>query len=252
MLGDGGQIGWHGRKESKPLPAEWTLRTLLVADLDDDNALGLLLEDYGTIAWPFFDRTCIPRDRWELLAPLPEGDDYHHFNWWEGRHDATLEDARWWLKTARALTRVWTETSAGRDPTSAWTAEGFASPLADERTCWTQFAIALNIGLRPFYPHVERRVVGREGFEFTYGAQIVGLFSAACCQIYNFIVEEVPARRCENETCGRDFARQLGGTVYDQHRTKGPLRFCTPKCAHAEHQRQYRRRKAAQKKEQTP
>jgi|HubBroStandDraft_6_1064221.scaffolds.fasta_scaffold75411_4 hypothetical protein len=248
-VGDDGRIVWRGKKKPKELPDEWVLRQLADADLDNDNDLGLLLEDYGVITWPYFDRASIPPDRREFLAPYPEGDDSSAFDWWEGRDDATLEDARWWLKTARALTRVWAEASAGRDPTSAWTAEGF--PPVDEQACWAQFTLALDTGLKPFRARVEYHV-SPHGFEFTYGRLMIGLYSAACCQVFNFIAGKETARRCENETCGRTFVHQLGGAKYGQHRSKGLLRFCTPACAQAQTQRQYRRRKAAQKKEKKP
>jgi hypothetical protein len=79
----------------------------------------------------------------------------------------------------------------------------------------------------------------------------VDLYSAACQQVFNLIVKNCDAQRCENETCGRTFVHQLGGAQHGQHRSKG-LRFCTPACARTQTQRQYRRRrKAAKTKEDT-
>src|SRR5439155_25065039 len=71
---------------------------------------------------------------------------------WRTRSDGTLEDARWWLKTARALAGVWREASLGGDPPSAWSAEQIWLP---PRSRWPHFALALGAGLEPFRAHVE-------------------------------------------------------------------------------------------------
>jgi hypothetical protein len=243
-----GGIDWRTRLKPSELPEEWVLRQLADADLEDDHALVALLEGYGAITWPYFDPAYVPRDRHALLARLPSADEQRG-KWWEHRQDGTLEDARWWLKTARALAGVWTEASAGRDPGPAWATEGFVA-LEDEKSCWAQFTVALNVGLQPFRAHVEHRVELPRGEQFTWGLPQVGLYSATCRQVFNFIVRGETARRCENETCGHTFVHQLGGAQHGQYRSRGLLRFCSPECARAETQRQYRRRKAAQKKEQ--
>jgi hypothetical protein len=206
-----------------------------------------LLEDYGVISWPYFDPTGVPLDRLPFLAPLSSDEEAVDY-WWERRNNGTIEDARWWLKTARALAGVWRETSNSRDPGTAWSAEGF--PTFDEHhaqapawAIWAQFALALDAGLRPFRARVEYRVDVPD-VEVTFGLPQVGLYSAACRQIFNLVVEGHTARCCENATCGRVFVHQLGGAEYGQYRTVG-VRFCTPECALAETQRQYRRRKAA-------
>lgn len=66
------------------------------------------------------------------------------------------------------------------------------------------------------------------------------VFTAGCQQLFNWMVEDATPRRCENATCGRIFVNQLGGSTR-WHRTKG-VRYCSPQCARAEAQRQYRRR----------
>jgi hypothetical protein len=238
VINQDGNLQWAGPMEPKELPPEWVLRQLADADLEDNDAVLALLEEYGTISLPYFDPTSIPPARHPLLAHLPTTEE-RPGDWWEGRTDGTIEDVRWWLKTARALAGIWRETSLGGDPSDAWLAEGFHPGLSQKSACWAQFTLALNIGLKPFRAHAELPTdVG-----FTYGQPKAGLFSAACLQVFNLIVEEATARRCENSTCGRVFIHQLGGAKYGQHRTKG-LRFCSPTCARAETQRQYRRRKA--------
>ena len=241
------------------------LRQLRDADLDDDAAVTALLE-YGVIGWPYFDPAQIPEGRRHLLAKSSEAE-WDRDYWWEQRADGTLEDVRWWLKTARALAGAWADASAGRDPATsgdmsdpelrlagqAWAAEGFAAwdpdlIAAPAWVTWGQFTKALNAGLRPFRARVEYRI---PGLDFTFGLPRVGLYSAACHQVFNFVVKGETARLCENQTCGRRFVHQLGGAQHGQYRTKGLLRFCSTQCAHAETQRQYRRRKAARIKEQS-
>jgi hypothetical protein len=242
---DRGTLHWGAAEDPQELPSEWVLRQLADADLDDDAAITGLLE-YGAISHPYFNTTHVPANRREMLGHLPSLDE-QSTDWWKRYDNGTLEDVRWWMKTARALAGVWAEASSGRDPGSAWAAEGFAA-LADERACWAYFAIALNIGLGPFQARIEHRSKFSFG-EVAYGLPQVGLYSAACRQVFNFIVSEETARRCENQTCGRTFVHQLGGAQHGQYRSKGLLRFCSPECARAETQRQYRRRKATQKEQ---
>lgn len=233
------------------LPDQWVLRDLDAADLDSDAVVGALLEDYGTISQPFFDRLYVPPGRRELLATPPSEYELDREWWWERRSDGTLEDARWWLKTARAIVRMWRIASFDREPVgNAWHLEGFVSidALPTEMLAWMRFTDALTAGLRPFQPRV---VYGEQSSgpqrRFLYGVQPhVGLYSAACHQFFNFIVTGATPRLCENATCGRVFVHQIGGSAGHWHRSKG-LRFCTPKCARAETQRQYRRRKKEQK-----
>jgi hypothetical protein len=163
-----------------------------------------------------------------------------------GRRAGTLEDARWWLKTARALAGVWSRATLGEDPSDAWAAEGL--PAARESDCWPRFTEALNVGLTPLRAHIEHAAPLGDGGSFLFGLPQVGLYSAVCRQIFNLVVQQPAARHCENATCGRVFVHQLGGSKYGQHRSKG-LRFCSPSCARAETQRQYRRRKASTEKE---
>jgi hypothetical protein len=84
--------------------------------------------------------------------------------------------------------------------------------------------------------------------ELVLGVPRVSLYSAACREVFNLVLEQPTARHCENATCGRVFVHQLGGAKFRQHRSTG-LRFCTPECARAEASRQYRRRKAAGKEQ---
>jgi hypothetical protein len=218
----------------RELPDEWVLRALTDVDLEDDHAVVALLSDYG----PIFGR--VPAD----VAQSLWDDDHLHLLEPIQAGCGGIEDARWWLKTVRALAGTWGRTSRGEDPAGAWLAEGFSD--AQENSLglsdpWRRFTEALNDGLRPFYAQA---LIYNRAYQ-----DPVDLYSAACQQIFNLIVEECDAHRCENQSCERIFVHQLGGSKYGQHRTKG-LRFCTPACARAETQRTYRRRKAKEREEQ--
>src|SRR5205809_312826 len=105
----------------------------------------------------------------------------------------------------------------GGDCAGAWAAEGF--PSSTEWASWPQFTEALNAGLGVFRAHVEHVAKLGDSDTLTFGLPQVGLYSAACRQIFNLVVEESTARRCENATCGRVFVHQLGGAKYRQHRS---------------------------------
>jgi hypothetical protein len=246
-VGADGALRLGARSKPSALPEEFVLRQLADARLDDDAAVAALLSEYGLITRPYYDPTAVPAERRQRLAPTT-AEQMQVDGWWKGRGDGTLEDARWWLKTARALAGVWREASLdGGDPVSAWSAEGF--PINTDWTCWAMFTVALNEGLEPFRAHVEHAAPLDDGSEFVFGLPEVGLYSAACRQVFNLAVEQPTARRCESATCGRVFVHQLGGAKHRQHRSTG-LRFCTPECARAEASRQYRRRKRAKEQEQ--
>ena len=237
---------WNSPLEPKALPEEWVLRQLLDADLEDDAAVVALLEECGAIWRPYYEWTQPHQTllRHQLAMDQQPPRDFLTPYWWESRRDGTLEDARWWLKTARALAGVWRRASLNEDPADAWPVEGFQPHSGDVSwMSWAHFTTALNIGLRPFSAHVEHVARG-PGFPVEIGIPQIDLFSAAALQVFNLVVEEPTARRCENETCGRVFIRQIGGIEYRQHYRTTGLRFCSASCARAQASRQYRRRKA--------
>lgn len=132
---------------------------------------------------------------------------------------------------------------------SAWS----AYVITDESTAWRFAADALSVGLRECAPTV--RVVPPKQWPKGFGSRLGvdfdpesprhrgDLYSALCVQMFNTISEQPTVRFCANQTCGRLFFKQVGGAQHGQYRTGG-LRFCSPSCARAETQREYRRRKA--------
>lgn len=226
--------------EPKPLLAEWVLRELADADLSDDDHVSELLRSYGVISWPYFDPAMVPTDDHQVRnldsAQTVPG-------WWRGRSDGTLNDARWWLRTARAVTGVWCDVSQGQSPSDAWIAEGFHDP-GDDHSAWRQFVTAINAGLdglrvRAEYSHDD--VVS--------GTQHVGLYTAACVQVHNLIVREETWNVCRNEKCDHKFIYQRDGATPHGTPHKSGVLYCTPECNKAQKQREYRRRERAKNRE---
>jgi hypothetical protein len=250
VLGKGGALYWGdpGDREAQDLPEEWVLRPpFRSANLDDDDDVVGLLQNFGEIdRWDDLDlvpepvRTLLKHQMIEAVGKRTE---------WDFGEAASVEDARWQLKKARALAGVWREAMFGRPIAPAFTAEGLRRHNAvSEILAWTDFAEALNKGLRPFQARVEHALKFEHGV-VVEGRPHVDLYSAACCQIFNLIVEGGTARVCENETCSVVFVHQLGGSLYGQYHKTG-LRFCSPACARMETQRQYRRRQKVKKAEE--
>ncbi len=109
-------------------------RDLGDAELDDDATVAALLDEYGVIDRPYFDPGAVSGDALGRLA-RSTARERATYGWWASRDDGTLEDARWWLKTARALAGTWREASGpDGEPAIAWVAEGF--PAGTEESAW--------------------------------------------------------------------------------------------------------------------
>jgi hypothetical protein len=227
-INDDGTLAWGRLLEPRELPAEWVLRQLVKADLDNDGEIIAMMEELGPVMEGFPAPGRIPYERRSVL----------------GWRDPKIEDVRWALRALRALVGVWREATFDRPVAAAWAAEGFVNTAEEaedvEAAAWWHFAGALNTGLKPFQSRVEY-VLDIGGREVPFGYPSIDLYSAACRQIFNLLAENDTARLCENETCSVVFVHQLGGSQYGQYHKTG-LRFCSPACARMETQRQYRRR----------
>jgi hypothetical protein len=111
----------------------------------------------------------------------------------------------------------------------------YGDDLTDD-ACWTHFVdhlnpfLALPVGVVP------------AGGQFVAGFDVAMAF-----QVRQLVQERLPFRTCANERCGRRFVRHRGVARAGQHRVEGGVRYCSPSCTQAQVQREYRRRKAADK-----
>jgi hypothetical protein len=147
-------------------------------------------------------------------------------------------------KVVRAATSTWIAHRTEQGPAGtilAWTDEGLTPEPVDEREAVDWMREVVNAGLRVYHPRV-MLVADAEGLDYTVGEFEGGVtfFEALCAQLANAIAENAPLHRCENETCGTWFSRQVGRADAGQYRTKG-VKFCSKSCAKAEMERRYRR-----------
>ena len=105
-----------------------------------------------------------------------------------------------------------------------------------------------DFALRPFHPGItiDHTKFGTRGASDvslvpSHVRQGLDLYPICTLELYRHVVENADYSLCENETCSRLFVRQIGRAKYGQHRTRGVL-YCTPSCARAQAQREYRRR----------
>ncbi|MEW6472748.1 MAG: hypothetical protein AB1679_10790 [Actinomycetota bacterium] len=214
--------------ERRRIPDELFLRDLLEIDPDDDGQVVAFLNEHGMIGREYFDPAITPRAAQKALRrPIPD----------TARGVGNrVEDARWYLKGARALTRHWIAALEGADPAPAWADEGFR--VIDADMAWGVFVEHFNFGLAAFAPHAEMASTRIKGV--VIGRPHAGLYSGLCLQLANHLAEAAVVRHCAY--CGRPFVRQLGGAALGQYRTEGVM-YCTVRCARNQAQREYRRRK---------
>lgn len=256
-LGRQGVVFWirQAGGEAAPLPPEFVLRNLMDANLDDPGEILDLLNQHG----PLIREDSAFQWCTEASGSLPQ-----HGLWLtelEGGsptilYGPTLSEAapldldqthlldiRYHLKLVRALTRHLLNSQEGQPVEDAWAAEFGIAPEHP----WAAFSEAITRGLFPFRVRVEYLFdVGGE--ERSGTAPEADLYSVMCLQVFNLMIEGLPVRHCASETCGRAFFRQIGRAEYGQYRTEGVVRYCSPGCANAQTQRDYRRRKRAEKR----
>lgn len=141
------------------------------------------------------------------------------------------------VRALQAMVLTWVARS-NDDPAAcvtAWTSRGFTSPADAQEAC-RRLEVLVNAGLTPY--HVRVYLTGNEDRDLDSAT----VWNAACLQIANLIAENAAPRTCANETCGQLFYRQLGRAEHQQYRTTS-VSYCTARCARAQAQRRYERRK---------
>jgi hypothetical protein len=115
-------------------------------------------------------------------------------------------------------------------------------PLSDESSetvAWARFAEALNEGLSEFSPRLLTLNIESEPDT----SDVVTAYAASCAHLFNDLRDQVPYRRCADETCGRLFRRQIGRSKgINKPRATG-VDFCTHR--HAMNQSRRDRKRAA-------
>ena len=133
--------------------------------------------------------------------------------------------------------RHWVAYREGLDVSEVWASILDKRPNQDE--AWRLFAGAFT-ALGRFHP-----VVVVEPFAYSPIPRM-GLLSGLAAQLFNLTHDEAPILRCANTNCERWFVRQQGRSEKGQSRTSG-VKYCSPPCAKAAAQREYRRRSVGAK-----
>jgi hypothetical protein len=81
--------------------------------------------------------------------------------------------------------------------------------------------------------------------EPTPGPETVALYAVCALELFNHIIDNAEYHECANERCKRTFVHQQGRSEKGQRRSVGVI-YCSPECARATAQREYRRRRRRQ------
>jgi hypothetical protein len=74
------------------------------------------------------------------------------------------------------------------------------------------------------------------------GPEYAPLYAICALELFNHIIENAEYHICANERCLRTFVHQQGRAEKGPHRSSG-VKYCSPSCARATAQREYRRRR---------
>ena len=131
------------------------------------------------------------------------------------------------------LVRHWIAWMDGSPVTQLWTNVALEQT---EESAWRCFERFLNTGLASQALHGEYRPRS-DG-----AAKALDLYDACCIQLYTLIREDPHLLTCHNESCTRRFVRQRQPNETTSPRSRD-AKYCTPRCANTQNQRQTRRRR---------
>ncbi len=165
---------------------------------------------------------------WE---PIDAGDDNFIYG------EPHVDELTYRVRVLRQLTRHFHAHATGAPVADAW------PDCGDNHEAWRRFSSFADAALSPFRVRV---MVDVGHPDFNVGEPRPGLYSIAVLQMFNDFVEQVDFRTCPAEKCGRIFLRQRGRSQF-YSRTTGVL-YCSPSCANAQAQREWRRKQREKKR----
>jgi hypothetical protein len=169
----------------------------------------------------------------------------------------TLEEFRFAARCIRDLYSAWLMFKDNREvhefnwtsPTWPDLFDSFAEPAA-------LLSYMLKVFLRDFAPQVRMswkysgpaqaddvfRPADAMAVEPTPGPETAALYAVCALELFNHIIDSAEYHECANERCKRTFVHQQGRSEKGQRRSRGVI-YCSPECARATAQREYRRRR---------
>jgi len=214
------------------LPDEWVLRELPGLDLGETSTLVELTETYGPLVNLVDPLKLLPRDvvghRPDLVAQQHQAEQLG-----DPPSSSVVSAAlvRHHLELLRALVdHVVAHLRRGK-LAPAWAPVSFDVPAKSGGKSWVRFELVLNKALLPFSANVATSY-SRVGYD------VPSLYSIGALQVFNMLVEELPARECAK--CGRLFVRRQEDAEY--HWSTPRVKFCSDRCAKAAAQAAYRAR----------
>jgi hypothetical protein len=165
----------------------------------------------------------------------------------------TVNEFRFAARCIRDVDAAWQALQVGGE---ADVELSFVLDAPDIRTPYglTEFvASTLSCLLRPLSPQlglsirsgVNPRQTGREarsGVEPQREPVDVPLYTVCALELFDHMVMRAEYHICANERCGKRFVHQQGRAKKGQHRSRS-VKYCSPSCARAAAQREYRRRR---------
>ena len=227
--------------EEIEIPDELFLRETLETKADDADAVLDYCVAWGPLVLLGDDPVAfLPTAKFPVTkAYQPWVDQVHKRRARPGEVRLPFELVRVHLVVAQTLTSHWLHHATGGSHVELpgiWGASPVRPTTAD--AAWKVFFTHIDHALQHLSVHLSSP-------EIEWQPPHVNTYMANCLQIYNHAASSATYQRCRNETCGRFFHTQRGRSEVGQYRTRGVL-YCSPSCARAQAQREYRRRKSKQ------
>lgn len=164
----------------------------------------------------------------------------------------TLDEFRFAARCLRDLTSAWQMWRNGLEVTEfEWVSPSRPELFESDDEPTHLLARMLPRFLRPFSPQLlftwstrfePQDLASGVNVEPLRGPAYAPLYAICALEIFNHIIENAEYRVCANERCQRTFVHQQGRSKKGQRRSRGVL-YCSPACARATAQREYRRRR---------